>query len=77
MTNVVQLYPGNVAENPDNVLKQAVGEYESLIIIGFDKNKDMDVRASTNLTTGQILWVIERFKHKLMAGDYDGPEGEE
>ena len=70
MTNVVEFYPGNAAKNPDNVLKQAVGEYDSLTIIGYDKNGDMDVRASTNLNQGQLLWAIERFKHNLLAGDY-------
>ena len=76
MTNIIKFFPRNAGENPGNVLEQAAGDYESLIIIGFDKAGDLEVRSSTNLNTGEILWAIDRFKHKLMNGDYDVPESE-
>ena len=70
MSNVVKIYPKNSAENPDNVLEQSIGEYEIVLIIGYDLNGDMDVRASTNTPPSQILWMMERFKHKMINGDY-------
>ena len=69
--NITKLYPSNAAKNPDNVMEQAMGEYESIFIVGFDKDGCMDSRASTNITQSGILWLIERFKHKLLNGDYD------
>lgn len=70
MSNVTKLYQKNSAENPDNVLEQSIGEYESVLIMGYDKEGYLDIRASTNLTQAQLLWMIERFKHKMINGDY-------
>ncbi len=58
------------AQNPDHVLNEAKGEYESVLIIGYDKEGYMDIRASTNLTAKDISWLIDTFKHKLINGDY-------
>ena len=66
----MKIYPKNSDENPDNVLEQSIGEYEIVLIIGYDLNGDMDVRASTNTPPSQILWMMERFKHKVINGDY-------
>ena len=70
MSNVVKFYPNGSAEKPDNVLEQAIGEYSSVLILGWDKNDDMDCRSSTDLTHEQVLWIITKFQHKLMNGDY-------
>jgi len=70
--NVTKLYPRDAADDPDNVLEQAIGEYKSVFIIGWDKDDCMDSRASTNITQEDILWIIERFKHKMLNGDYSG-----
>lgn len=67
----MKFYPANAAENPDNVLEQAVGEYDSVLIIGWDKNGELDCRASMNLKDGgDCLWLVELFKTKLMNGDF-------
>lgn len=58
------------AKNPDNVLHQSDGEYESLVIIGYDKDGNLDARASTNIDHAQILWLLESFKSNLLNGDY-------
>jgi len=68
--NIVKFYGSNAADNPDAVLEQAVGCYESLIIIGYDKDGRLDPRASTNIKQDDILWLIESFKSKMMSGDY-------
>ncbi len=67
MDNVTQLRP---ADNPDTVLEKAKGELESVLIIGYDKEGCLDVRASLNIDHSDILWMIERFKQKLICGDY-------
>lgn len=70
MSDIIKFYPKNAADNPDNVLELAVGEYESLLILGFDYDGELDARASTNINTGEILILIEKFKAKLINGDY-------
>lgn len=67
---IIKFYPKDAADNPDNVLEQAIGKYESLLILGFDFDGDLDARASTNINTGEILILIEKFKAKLINGDY-------
>ena len=71
---VVKFYPKNAAEDPDNVLEQAIGEYSSVLILGWDKDDLMDCRSTTGLTHEQVLWIITKFQHKLMNGDYSEDE---
>lgn len=73
MSNVIKFYPLNAAENPDNVLEQAMGDFSSVLLIGWDKDGDLDARASLDLKDGgDLLWLIEAFKFKLLSGDYTG-----
>lgn len=64
MSDVIGI--GNAAVNPDNVLEIAKGSYESVIVLGYDKDGYLDGRASTNLTRENILWLLEQFKHKYV-----------
>lgn len=74
--NVEKFYPKNAAENPDNVLEQAIGDFDEVLVIGWGKDGLIDARATTNFKDGgEVLWLIEVFKTKLMAGDY-GEAGE-
>lgn len=68
--NIVKLYPKDSSVNPDNVLEQAIGNYETVFMIGYDKEGRFDARASTNMTQETILWLIETFKTAMMDGDY-------
>lgn len=77
MSNVVKLYPKDAAKNPDNVLEQAVGTYDEVFVIGYDKDGRLDVRASTNFKSTDIVFALETFKSKLFNGDYNAPAGEE
>ncbi len=70
MGSVIKFYPNGSAENPDSVLEQAVGVYEDVLILGWDKDEVMDCRSSTGLSHEQVLWIITKFQHKLMNGDY-------
>jgi len=69
--SVKKFYPKNAANNPDNVIEQAIGVYTEVIILGYDKEGNLDIRASTNIDKANILWIIDKFKHKLLNGDYD------
>jgi hypothetical protein len=57
--------------NPDHVLECAKGEYQTLFIIGMDKDGVMDVRAGGDITVAELVFLLEKFKHKLLAGEYD------
>jgi hypothetical protein len=70
MTQVVKFYPKNAAQDPDNVLEQAIGQYDQVFIVGYDKDGNLDARASLGLKGADVLWLIEWFKHGLMNGDY-------
>jgi hypothetical protein len=58
------------ALDPDTVLAEAKGEFESVVVIGFDRNGDLDVRASLNISQATILFMLEKFKFGLLSGEY-------
>ena len=68
--SVVKIFPKDAAKDPDAVLEQAIGQYDNVVIIGLDKEGMLDPRASLGLNSANILWLIEVFKAKLLAGDY-------
>ena len=69
--NVVKFYPKNAADDPDLVLEQAIGQYQDVLIIGWDKNGALDARGSRGVADGSdVLWLVEQFKYHLIRGDY-------
>ena len=62
------------AKDPDVVLEKAKGVYESVLIVGYDKDGVLDVRGSTNQDAKSILFMLEQFKSKLLNGDYKDEE---
>lgn len=50
---------------PDKVLSAAMGELESVVIIGYDKEGD-EYFASSIADGGTSLWLMERFKKMLL-----------
>lgn len=76
MTEVVKFYPKDAAKNADNVLEQAMGVYDQVLVIGWRKDAQgsFDARATLGLKDGAAcLWLVEVFKTKLMNGDF-GPQ---
>lgn len=72
-SNVVKFYPSNAAKDANNVLEQAIDVYDQVLIIGYDKYGNFDARATLGLKDGgDVLWLMETFKHKLMSGDFIG-----
>jgi len=73
MADVVKFYPQDAAKEPDNVLEQAMGRYKSVLVIGWDNDDNFDARATLDLKDGgDVLWLVELFKFKLMNGDFMG-----
>lgn len=78
MTDVVKFYPKDAAKNADNVLEQAIGVYDEVILIGWNKEGNLDARATLGLKDGgDCLWLVEKFKHNLLSGVYLPPEMQE
>ena len=68
--NIVKLYPHNAALNPDVVLEQSAGVYEEVLVIGYNKDGALDVRASLNFDMKSIFFALEAFKHQVLSGEY-------
>lgn len=68
---LVKFYPKGAAASADAVLEQALGSYSDVLVIGWDKDGNLDARATLGLKDGgDLIWIIEKFKAKLMNGDY-------
>lgn len=71
MTDIVKFYPKDAAKDADNVLEQASGVYQDLLIIGWDKDGNFHARATLGMKDGgDCLWLVEVFKLKLLNGDF-------
>jgi hypothetical protein len=51
---------------PDVLLENYKGEFEGFVIAGFSKNGE-EIFASSYADGGTALWLVERFKRRLMA----------
>lgn len=67
---ILTLHEKKPADNPDHVLEKAKGNYESVLIIGYNEDGELDVRSSLNVSHEKAVWMIETFKHKLVGGEY-------
>lgn len=55
--------------DPDNILKGAVGELESAIVLGYVKHSDGEEWfASSYSDNRKTLWLLERMKKHLLEG---------
>ena len=64
MANVVKLRP---AEDPDEVLKSAIGVYDSVVILGWSKENSFSGRSTLNLEVADVLLLLELFKMAMMS----------
>ncbi len=65
--NVTKLYTRKSGFDPDSLLEMAKGEYEKLSVIGVNKTGSLEVRATTNMSRSELLWLIEEFKLILLS----------
>lgn len=71
MTGKILNFPNaNAAIDPNVVLGEAKDAFDSLVLIGWGKNGELDARASLNLTSADIHWLVPVFQQKLLRGDY-------
>lgn len=64
--DVVELYP-----SADTVLKKFIGSNPlSLIVISIDKEGTLRSGSNTS-SKAEMLFLIEQFRHSLMAGEFD------
>ena len=52
------------------MLEKALGQYQSVVVIGYNDEGELQAAASMNLRSHEILWLIESFKLRLLNGDY-------
>lgn len=66
MGNVVNLHCVTKLDMPpDRILEEAIGKLDGVVIMGFDKDGE-EFFASSYADGGQVLWLIERSKLKLL-----------
>lgn len=72
MGEVIDMNPAN---NPDTVLKEAHGAFKEVLLLGYNHEGYMEVRATLGLAPkAELLMLVENFKHALMDGVYDDDE---
>lgn len=70
-----EVFELNPSSNPDSVLKHAVGAFKEVLILGYNHDGYMEVRASSGMAPkAELLMLVENFKHALMNGLYDDDE---
>lgn len=70
MTNLIQFPTKNAAIDPDVVLSEAIGSYESVVVLGWNKDGLLDLRASLNIDHKEVNWLMGVAQQKLLSGDY-------
>ena len=66
--DIVKLRP---SDDPDEVLRAAVGEVKDVLIIGYDSDGELYVASSPYFADGgNMLWALETVKAKLMNMDW-------
>jgi hypothetical protein len=64
MAEVIKLHP---ADDPDEVLKAAIGVYDSVVILGWTKNDTFSGRSTMDLTPGEAILLVELFKAAVLS----------
>jgi len=65
--NVLQF---STAVKPDDVLEMAKGNYDDVLIIGYDKDGHLDARSNQSVTHERANMLIDLFKRELLSWDY-------
>lgn len=51
---------------PNAVLERAKDVFTHVIVLGWDKSETLDVRASSNLSNEQTIYLMELAKHAIL-----------
>ena len=68
MAEVIKPHP---SADPNTVLAGAVDVYDSVIVLGWDKNGGFSGRSSLNLEIADVLLLIELFKAAIISEAVD------
>lgn len=68
--NIVKFYSLRAALAPDVVLEHAAGVYDEVLVIGYNKAGELEVRASLNFDMKSIFFALEAFKHQVLSSEY-------
>ena len=70
--NVVKLHPPDPHEDPDNVINESLGVFDEVLVLGYNKDGELEARASTNMQSRDILWLLETFKQVFLEQKLQG-----
>ena len=62
---VVQFQQG-MDRTPDDALNASVGDFKSVMIIGWDEDDILNIVSSSDVTNKDALWLLEKVKWELM-----------
>lgn len=65
--NVVDLHPG---ANPDAMLESSIGELDSALLVGFEKDGTLRMQMTSNIDAMQLNWIIDNLKSQLLMPEY-------
>ena len=70
-SNVIS-YPFSPGQDidPDQVLRGAIGNTKTVLILGYADDGALFVAGST-ADKARLNYLVDRFKHKLLNGDFD------
>lgn len=66
----VEFKTGQISLDADTVLEKAKGNYQSVLILGWDTEGYLDTRSTNNLDQKDCAYLAQLFTHKLLNGDF-------
>jgi len=65
--NITKLHTRKSAEEPDALLDMAKGDFKAITVIGVNKDDHLEARATTNVSTVELVYFLEQMKLHLMS----------
>ena len=62
----IKLVTNDKLLEPDTVLERAKDVFTHVVVLGWDKSETLDVRASSNLSNEQAIYLMELAKHTIL-----------
>ena len=62
----IKLVTNDKLLEPDAVLERAKDVFTHVVVLGWDKSETLDVRASSNLSNEQAIYLMELAKHTIL-----------
>ena len=64
--NILNFTGTTIAElNPDTVIEKSIGQYQSVVVCGYDKDGELVIRF-TQADAPEALWCLQKSIHALM-----------